>query len=217
MRKIYLILVLSIFALLGGCAAPKPYDYSAFNERMPRAIVVLPPINDSPDVKATYGVYATTTKPLAEAGYYVLPVTLVDEAFRLNGLQTPNDIHALSPKKIKEVFGADAGLYLTVKEYGTKYYVVGSASVVTVEAKLIDLESGAQIWDGSASASSEEGKNNQGGLAALLIGALLNQIVGTVVDQSSNVARLTNTRLLSAETPNGILWGARSPNFGKQK
>jgi hypothetical protein len=217
MRKIYLILVLSIFALLGGCAAPKPYDYSAFNERMPRAIVVLPPINDSLDVKATYGVYATTTKPLAEAGYYVLQVTLVDEAFRLNGLQTPNDIHALSPKKIKEVFGADAGLYLTVKEYGTKYYVVGSASVVTVEAKLIDLESGAQIWDGSASASSEEGKNNQGGLAALLIGALLNQIVGTVVDQSSNVARLTNTRLLSAETPNGILWGARSPNFGKQK
>ncbi len=217
MKKCFLVFVLSMLVLLGGCAVTQPYDYSAFKARMPRAIVILPPINDSLDVKATYGVYATTTKPLAEAGYYVLPVTLVDEAFRLNGLQTPNDIHALSPKKIKEVFGADAGLYLTVKEYGTKYYVVGSASVVTIEAKLIDLETGAQIWDGSATASSEEGQNNQGGLAALLIGAIVKQIAGTIVDQSSDVARLTNTRLLSAETPNGVLWGARSPNFGKQK
>ena len=123
----------------------------------------------------------------------------------------------LPPKKIREVFGADAGLYLNVKEYGTKYYVVGSASVVTVTAKLIDLESGEQLWDGSASASSEEGKNNQGGLAALLIGAIVNQIAGTLVDQSSDVARMTNFRLLSPDMPNGILWGARSPNFGKAK
>ena len=217
MKKLNLAIALVATVILGGCAAPKPYDYSAFKERMPRTVVILPPINDSLDVKGTFGVYSSTTRPVAEAGYYVLPVTLVEETFRLNGLQTPNDIHMLPPKKIREVFGADAGLYLNVKEYGTKYYVIGSASVVTVTAKLIDLESGEQLWDGSASASSEEGKNNQGGLAALLIGAIVNQIAGTLVDQSSDVARMTNFRLLSPDMPNGILWGARSPNFGKAK
>ena len=43
-----------VFALvLTGCAKPVPYDYSSFKQSKPRSILVLPPVNHSPDVKAS--------------------------------------------------------------------------------------------------------------------------------------------------------------------
>lgn len=41
-------------SLLVGCAAPKTVDYSAYKQARPKSILVLPPLNESPDVKATY-------------------------------------------------------------------------------------------------------------------------------------------------------------------
>ena len=69
-------------ALLGGCAAPKTIDYAAFKQSRPKSILVLPPINESPEVQASYSLVSQVTYPLAEAGYYVLPIALVDETFR---------------------------------------------------------------------------------------------------------------------------------------
>ena len=43
--------------MLAGCATQPGYDYSAFRESRPRSILVLPPLNDSPDVNATYSMY----------------------------------------------------------------------------------------------------------------------------------------------------------------
>ena len=37
-------------ALLGGCAAPKTIDYTAYKQARPKSILVLPPINESPEV-----------------------------------------------------------------------------------------------------------------------------------------------------------------------
>ena len=93
--------MLAAAALMGGCAAPQPYDYSAFKQSRPASMLVLPPINETADVKATSAVMATATLPLAEAGYYVLPVTLVDETFKQNGLTTPTDIHELPAAKLR--------------------------------------------------------------------------------------------------------------------
>src|SRR5471032_1680539 len=118
-------------AMLVGCAGPKPaYDYTAFRAAKPRSIVVLPPLNNSPEVNAGNSVYAQVTYPLAEAGYYVLPVALVGETFKQNGLTVPADIHAVDSKKLRDIFGADAALYVTITHYGSTY--TGLSSVVVV-------------------------------------------------------------------------------------
>ena len=123
-------------SLLVGCAAPRSVDYSAYKQARPKSILVLPPLNESPDIKATYSMLSQVTFPLAEAGYYVMPIAVVDETFRHNGLTNPADIHGLAPAKLNEIFGADAGLYITVKEYGTSYMLISSATVVTASATL---------------------------------------------------------------------------------
>ena len=202
--------------MLAGCATQPGYDYSAFRESRPRSILVLPPLNDSPDVNATYSMYAQTTLPLAESGYYVLPVTLVDEAFRQNGLTAPADIQQVPLKKLREIFGADAALYIKVTHYGTKYMIISSETRVSAEGKLVDLRSGATLWEGRATASSAEGDNNSGGGAlGLLLKAVITQIADTLSNRGHPIAGITADRLLSAGRPNGILYGPRSPKFQK--
>jgi hypothetical protein len=209
-------LAAGVLALLVGCATPAQVDYSAFKASNPRSIVVLPPMNQSPDVKATYGMLSQVTRPLAEAGYYVLPVALVDETFRQNGLTAAGDIHTIAPAKLREIFGADAALYITITQYGTKYQVLNSTTVVAASAELIDLRSGQSLWKGQASASDEEGGNNNnvGGVIGALISSVVKQVVKTSTDAGFPVAGVTSARLLSAGRPGGILYGPRSPKFG---
>lgn len=209
--------LVAVVSVLGGCATTRqPYDYTAFKEARPASILVLPPINNSPDVTATLSMMSHATIPLAESGYYVFPVTLVDETFKQNGMTTPNDIHAIPASKLREIFGADAALYINVKAYGTVYRVIQSETRVTAEATLVDLRSGKTLWSGSATASSAEGNNNSGGgLAGVLIKAAVKQIIETVSEQGHKIAGVTSARLLSANRQNGILYGPRSANFQK--
>lgn len=211
-----LVLAACLTALLGACATPASYDYTAFKQSRPASMLILPPVNDSTEVMATHGVLAQATQPLAEAGYYVLPVSLVDETFKENGLTTAADIQEVSTRKLREIFGADAAVYLRVKEYGTSYRIVSSETTVAVEGRIVDLRTGQLLWQGSAQASSAErnNANTQGGLVGMLVSAVVKQIVGTVTDESFTYAGVANQRLLGPR-PNGVLHGPRSPQYMK--
>lgn len=214
-RSLKLMVGLLALAVLGGCVSPKTVDYSAYKQSRPKTILVLPPLNNSPDVKASYSMLSQVTYPLAEAGYYVLPIALVDETFRQNGLTTPADIHQTPANKLQEIFGADAALYITVSEYGTRYMVISSETVVTASAKLVDLKTGTTLWTGTARASSEEGGNNSGGgLIGMLITAAVKQVINSSTDAGYPIAGITSARLLSAGHPAGLLYGPRSPKYG---
>lgn len=214
--KLATCLVPAVFAI--GCATQKaPYDYTAFRAAKPRSIVVLPPLNNSPEVNASNSVYAQVTYPLAEAGYYVLPVALVGETFKQNGLSNAADIHAVDIKKLDEIFGADAALYVTISNFGATYTVLSSVVVVSVNAKLVDVKTGNVLWSGAASASNNEGGNSGGGgLIGALVAAAVKQIINTVTDASHPVAGVANARLLTAGQTHGILYGPRSQNYLKQ-
>lgn len=210
-----LLVMAVVVATLGACATATPYDYTAYKQNRPVSMLVLPPLNETPEVVATYGVLSQVTFPLAEAGYYVVPVSLMDETFRQNGLNNPAEIHDVSPQKLREIFGADAAVYIKITQYGTSYAIVASDTRVTVQARLVDLRTGDLLWQGSASAASSENRSsNQGGLVGLLVQAIITQIVETATDTSIVYAGIASQRLLSPR-PNGILYGPRSPNYQK--
>lgn len=213
--KTSLFCIVAASLLLAGCATPQAYDYTAYRESKPASVLILPPLNSSPDVKATYSMLSQMSQPLGEAGYYVYPVAVVDEMFRNNGLSNPGDIHTVSQTKLREIFGADAALYVDVKRYGSTYNVISSDVTVSADARLVDLKTGKLLWNGSASASSaEQNNNNSGGLVGLLVAAVIQQIANNLTEQSHNYAGLASQRLLSPR-PNGLLYGPRSPLYGK--
>jgi hypothetical protein len=202
--------------LVGCVTPPPPYDYSALKAAKPATLLVLPPLNDSPEVNAVSGVWSHAALPLAEAGYYVLPVTLVNETLRQNGVNSPNEAHSIAPQKLREYFGADAAVYLKVKKYGTSYKVVLSETTVELEARVVDLRTGVVLWAGEGRASSaEQQQQPQGGWIGLLVAAVVHQVIGTAVDASYNYAGTATLRTLTSQRYNGLLPGPRSPQYGQ--
>jgi hypothetical protein len=217
MRHLQLATVLIAVALTSACVSmPSGQDYTAFRNADPHSILVLPPLNKSTEVVAPYSVMAQLVAPIAESGFYVFPVAVVDQTFKNNGLTVANDIHAVPIQKLHEIFAADAALYITIEQYGTNYVVISSDTVVSVSASLVDLRTGDVLWQGAASASSAETRgNNGGGLVGMLVEAALNQIIETVTDRGFDIAAITSNRLFSAESYNGLLHGRRSKKYGQ--
>ena len=182
---------------------------------LPRSIVVLPPLNHSPDVQASASVLAQATVPLADAGYYVIPVTLMTETFRQNGLEVPEDIHAISPRQLRRIFGADAALYIEVMDYGARYKVVASETAVRLQGKLVDLRNGRTLWQGEGRASNEVGMSSSRNLSTQLVAVLLTQVVSSVTDAAHTVAGTATERMLAPGTRRGLAYGHRSPMFGQ--
>jgi len=199
--------------LLVGCASTPPYDYTNYRAHLPRSIFVLPPLNESPAVEATYGFYSIVTQPLAELGYYVYPVVVVDHFLKENGLPTAGEMHQIPLNKIDEIVGADAVLYITVLQYGTKYQLINSATIVRASAKLVDVKTGLTLWEGVAAV--QENSGGSGNLIADAIVAAISQAVNTSTDHAHAVSRTASYQLVRVGG-HPMLCGPRHPEFGKE-
>lgn len=209
-----LVHVLGVFSilLLVGCATQSQtaYDYTQFKEENPLSILVLPPLNDSLDVNAGYSFLSQVTYPLAESGYYVFPVAVVNDLLKHNGLTEPSDVHAIPLEKLREIFAADAVVYLKITEYGTSYKIIASDTRVTAQARLVSLKTGEKLWEGAATASTAEQQNTNQGLLGMLVVAVIDQIANTLTEKGHEVAGITSVRLLRAGGANRLLHGPRS-------
>ena len=216
MRFLQLVTIAIVLLLLSACVnRPVPHDYTAFRNADPHSILILPPINNTTEVIAPYAVMTQLVRPIAESGFYVYPVAIVSQTFENNGLTVANDVHDVAYGKLREIFYADAALYITISEYGTSYVVISSETAVTVTARLVDLRTGQTLWQHAARASSAENKGNSGGLAGMLIEAAVSQIIDTVTDHGFDVAAIAASRLAYSEQYNGLLHGPRSPKYGQ--
>ncbi len=195
---------------LSGCATPP--DYTAFRAYRPRSVLVIPPLNDSTDLKATYGVLSTVTRPLAEMGYYVFPVAVIDQFLKENGMPTAGEMNQIPLRKVDEIIGADAVLYLTVNQYGTKYAVLDSSTIVRMHARLVDVKTGTLLWSGVVDVhqSSSSGSSD---LVGMLVSAAVSQVVSHSVDEAHNVAVTASAKLFTTRNK-GLLYGPYRPEYG---
>lgn len=193
--------------LLSACATRTPQiDYTAFRESRPRSILVMPPVNQSLDTAAVATFLATSTIPLAEAGYYVIPVTLSDQTFKQNGVTVAEEAHAIQPGRLREIFGADAALYITITRYGVSYQVLNSVVRAAASARLVDLRTGQELWSGSISEQYSNSSSNNG-LFGILLEAVVDQVVNTLSDKPYDLGKQANNRMLSAGHKGSILYG----------
>ncbi|NBV87052.1 MAG: hypothetical protein EBS01_12510 [Verrucomicrobia bacterium] len=204
-------LVLAFIFTGFGCAGQKK-DYTAFRTHHPKSILVLPPLNGSTSMDATYGYFSTVSFPLAEMGYYVFPVAVVDQLMKENGLPTAGEMHQIPLKKAEQIFGADAVLYIKVKQYGSKYIVLTSVTTVAVEAKLVDTRTGTLLWEHSALVQQSSSGNDN--LIANMITAAVSQVVNSKADYAHNFCPMAN-QLLFATPGKGLLFGPRHALYGR--
>ena len=194
-----------------GCAA-KGYDYTNYRAHPPRSILVLPPVNEGTDIRATYGYLSTVTRPIAELGYYVFPVALVDQLLKENGMPTPGEMVQVPLDKVREIVGADAVLYITLKQYGTRFQLLASTTVVVADARLVDTRTGTVLWRGRLAA--EEGSASTGNILSDVVGALLTQTINQSTDRARGVAERANAQFATKDR--GLLHGPYSPQYGRE-
>ncbi len=201
-------MLLSALAL-NGCAI-KSYDYAAYQAHPPTSILVLPPINHSVDVKARDVYLSTVTKPLAEEGYYVFPVWLVDHYLRANGETDGTQIQAIKLSKLNSVFHPDAVLYTTINHFGQKYQILQSVLVVNVTSRLVDAKTGALLWKGNIDYAYDPNQGADSSLLAMLIGAALEQMLSKESVQGRIAATQANT-FLFYNSATGLPFGPYNP------
>ncbi len=197
----------SIFVLLlSGCVTPAPpYDYSALKNSQPRSILVIPPVNNSVEVNSPYIFLSTITKPLAEKGYYVFPVVVIDHFLKENGLPTPAEMNDIPLDKIEEHIGADAVLYVSIENWGQKFEVLSSTTIVHSTLRLVDVKTGQLLWNAKVQASRASDDGNQGPLGALIM-AIVTQVVESTADRTPQLSSFAN-RLAINNQANGLLPG----------
>jgi hypothetical protein len=212
--------------LLAGCATtppPKP-DYTYFRQFQPRSILVLPPLGGG---SGTYSYLSTVTRPLAEMGYYVFPVALVDQFLKDNGMTTPYDMHLMPLPKIAELTGADAVLFLNLNQYGSHYVLDNFCTSVSVKGKLVDTRSGLTLWEGSGAAredsSTESQYDPEQGVLANVLSAIFSDIFSAAYNnalygRSDNAHDLCDeaNRELFFNPGYGLLYGPYHPMCGTE-
>jgi hypothetical protein len=129
-----------------------------------------------------------------------------------NGLPTAGEMRQAPLDKIGSIIGADAVLYITLKQYGSKYVVISSVTTVAADAKLVDVKTGLTLWEGTAIAQQSSGDSG-GSIIGALITAAVTQIVNSATDPAHSVASLANIQLFTLKD-RGLLYG---PYFPKEK
>jgi hypothetical protein len=112
-------------------------------------------------------------------------VTVADEA------------HDIPLARLRQIFGADAALYITINRYGVSYRLIDSVVETSASARLIDLRDGRELWRDSVHIAVGNDNNSGGGLAGMLLNAVLSQIVNSATDRAHTVAGAASHRLLS--------------------
>jgi hypothetical protein len=170
--------------------------------------LVVPVLNETTELTASPTFITTITQPLAERGYYIFPVYLVDYILRDFGLVEAGHIHQLPVERFSEIFGADSVLFVTIKDWSTKYVVLASFVTVEMEYVLKDTKTGITLWEHQ---QEFEQSSKFGGPVTLVVTAAINAMLTDYLP----LARRANIKALSP--PDGIPVGPYHPKFMKDE
>jgi hypothetical protein len=163
----------TLVVLMLGCAsAPPKHDFAKFREANPQSILIVPVINKSVDVNAPDYFLATISRPLAERGYYVFPVNMVRSVLSDDGLSDANMVHTGDPRRLGELFGADAIMYISIERWEAKYVVLATTVTVELNYTLKSAHSGEELWKNHQTVVYQPQQSSAGGLAGLLANAV---------------------------------------------
>jgi len=198
----YLLTLALVFPLfLSACVPPtmsKKEAYPGMYDKKPVALLVLSPVNQSTAAEAKDYFLTTIAIPLAEKGYYVFPIDVVNDIMRMDGLPDTELLINSHPRPFKDRFGADAVLYIVINQWDTNYYVVGGNVTVGIGYTLKDTVTGDVLWSYSQTQVIDTSGGNQGGGIAGLVVALIETAVKTATTDYVPVARQVNTVALGA-------------------
>lgn len=150
MRTLMAIAALSV--AISGCAGTQTMETkrsefpAMYTAKKPVSIVVVPAINESTAAEAGDLLNVTVAQPFANHGYYVLPVPIVADIFKREGILEGTQVKGIPASLFKKNFGADAVMFLTIDNWDKNYMVLAANVTVGIEYVLLSTETNEVLW-----------------------------------------------------------------------
>jgi len=194
MNKIISSIAIMIF-LLGCESVPKITKQEAFPkmyENSPASILVVPAINKTTAANAGEFYATTIARPLSEAGFYVFSIPYVTQFLHREGIVDGEQIVNVPMDKFKEVFDADAVLFVTITGWDTNYYVAGGDVTVAAKFELKSTESSETLWKYNAKVI-----YNTSGNSGNIIADIISTAITTAMIDYVPIAQSVNQQIIS--------------------
>ncbi len=138
-----------IVFILSGCAemGTKQDAYpSMYTDRKPVSMLIVPAINESTAADAGDLLNVTVTQPFSNHGYYVMPMPIVADIFRREGILEGTQVKGLPTSIFKKTFGADSVLFMTIESWDKNYAILAGNVTVSIEYVLLSTETNEVLW-----------------------------------------------------------------------
>lgn len=114
-RLIYFILACCFIASCGVTnTATRGSHYPKMYEEKPLTLLVMPPINNSSNVEAKDLLYTSISRPLIEAGYYVISPLITMDVLKAESAYDAENFFEAPLDKFQNYFGADAVVFSVI-------------------------------------------------------------------------------------------------------
>jgi hypothetical protein len=141
-----------ITLLLVGCSTPKitKLDTSISTKNIKsksiKSILVLPATDNTLNTNLSYYYSYTITESLIDKGYYIFPIHLVEAFLKSENISSAKIAKKIDITKLKEVFDADAILYVDIYSLGSELSLNKSQTSVDIIYELVDTSDGSTLW-----------------------------------------------------------------------
>jgi hypothetical protein len=95
-------------------------QYAKMYEEKPVTLLVMPPINNSANVEAKDLLYTSISRPLAEAGYYVISPLLAMDVLKAESAYDAEMFFDAPLSAFQKYFGADAVVFSVIDAWANK-------------------------------------------------------------------------------------------------
>ena len=95
-------------------------QYAKMYEEKPVTLLVMPPINNSTHVEAKDLLYTSISRPLVEAGYYVISPLLAMDVLKAESAYDSENFYEAPLTAFKNFFGADAVVFSIIDSWTKK-------------------------------------------------------------------------------------------------
>lgn len=190
MRRIFLIAFITAVTYSCGTmnTATRGELYTQMYEEKPVTLLIMPPVNYSTNVDAKEFLYTSISRPLAEAGYYVISPLLAMEIFKAESAYDTELFIDGPYTKFQEFFGADALVFSEIKSW-TKS---GFGIQTEIRYFIKSAYTGETLFDRSCNLYLDLSINSGGGSALSLLVDLAVSALNTAVTDHIIAARKAN-------------------------
>lgn len=210
MKRLITIILLTVVVSSCGLTnqLTRESQYTAMYEDMPATILVMPPINNTSNVEAKDLLYTSISRPLAEAGYYVISPLLAMDVLKAESAYDAELFIDRPLTMFRDYFGADAVVFSQIDEWTKRGFGIDTKIRYIIKS----ATSGEVLFDRSCDLYLNL-QQNSGGTSAL------SQLVDLAV---SAVATALTDHIVAARKANYYIFrdiprGKYSPDYLQDK